>query len=87
MRTRHRLWFDPWGGNGCPGGGSGNPFPNSRLENLMDRGAWWATVHRVSKSWARVSTHADPEPHLNAKEAGICNPAECLGREIRPLRG
>ena len=24
---------------------------NSCLENLMDRGAWWATDHRVAKSW------------------------------------
>ena len=26
-----------------PGGGNGNPFQYSCLENLMDRGAWWAT--------------------------------------------
>ena len=30
--------------------GNGNPFQCSCLENPMDRGAWWATVHRVSKS-------------------------------------
>ena len=34
-----------------PGGGHGNPFQYSCLENRMDRGAWWATVHRVAKSW------------------------------------
>ena len=28
----------------------GNPFQNSCLENPMDRGAWWAVVHRVVKS-------------------------------------
>ena len=28
-----------------PGGGNGNPLQYSRLENSMDRGAWWATVH------------------------------------------
>ena len=28
-----------------PGGGHGNPLQNSCLENPMDRGAWWATVH------------------------------------------
>ena len=33
-----------------PGGGNGNPLQYSCLENLMDRGAWWATVHRVAKS-------------------------------------
>ena len=35
----------------CPGGGCGNPLHYSCLENPMDRGAWWATVHGVSKSW------------------------------------
>ena len=33
-----------------PGGGSGNPLQYSCLENLMDRGAQWATVHGVAKS-------------------------------------
>ena len=33
-----------------PGGGHGNPLQCSYLENLMDRGAWWATVHRVTES-------------------------------------
>ena len=33
------------------GGGHGNPFQYSFLENFMDRGAWQATVHRVAKSW------------------------------------
>ena len=32
------------------GGGHGNPFQYSCLENPMDRGAWWVTVHRVAKS-------------------------------------
>ena len=35
-----------------PGGGHGNPFRFSCLENLMGRGTWWAAVHRVAKSWA-----------------------------------
>ena len=33
-----------------PGGGRGNPFQCSCLGNLMDRGAWQATVHRVTES-------------------------------------
>ena len=32
------------------GGGHGNPLQYSSLDNLMDGGAWWATVHRVEKS-------------------------------------
>ena len=33
------------------GEGNGNPLEYSRLENSMDRRAWRATVHRVTKSW------------------------------------
>ena len=33
-----------------PEGGRGNPLQYSCLGNPMDRGAWWATVHRVTKS-------------------------------------
>ena len=30
------------------------PLQYSCLENPMDRGAWWATVHRVAESWTRL---------------------------------
>ena len=36
------------------GGGHGNPLQYSCLENPMDRGAWWATVHRVAKSQTQL---------------------------------
>ena len=39
------------GSGRSPGGGHGNLLQYSCLENPMDRGAWWATVHRVAKSW------------------------------------
>ena len=32
-----------------PGEGNGHPLQHSCLNNLMDRGAWWAAVHGVSK--------------------------------------
>ena len=38
-----------------PGEGNGNPLQYPCLENLMDRGTWWAAVHGVTKSWARLS--------------------------------
>ena len=38
------------GSGSSPGGGNSNPFWYSCLENPMDRGAWWATVHGVVKS-------------------------------------
>ena len=44
-----------------PGGGHGNPLQYSCLENLMDRGDWWATVHRVTKSRTRLSDQAQHE--------------------------
>ena len=37
-----------------PEGACGNPLQYSCLENPMDGGAWWATVHRVAKSWTRL---------------------------------
>ena len=33
----------------CPGEGNGNPLQYSCLENPMDREAWWATVHGITK--------------------------------------
>ena len=38
------------GSGRSPGGGHGNPLLYSYLENPMDRGAWQATVHRVTES-------------------------------------
>ena len=35
-----------------PEEGKGNLLQCSCLENPMDRGAWWAIVHRIAKSWA-----------------------------------
>ena len=49
------------GSGRSPGGGHGKPLQYSCLENPMDRGAWWATVHRVAKNqtWLkRLSMHA-----------------------------
>ena len=37
------------------GEGNDTPLQYSCLENPMDRGAWWAAVHGVTKSWTRLS--------------------------------
>ena len=42
------------GSGRSPGGGHGNPLQYVSLENPMDRGAWQATVHGVTKSQARL---------------------------------
>ena len=39
------------GSGRCPGRGNGSPLHYSYLGNLLDRGAWWATVHGVTKEW------------------------------------
>ena len=54
-----RCGFDSWVKK-SPGGGHGNPFQYSCLQNPMDRGAWRATACRVTKSWTQLkwlSTH------------------------------
>ena len=42
------------GSGRSPGGGHGNPFQYSCLENSMDRGTWWAIVHGVANSWTQL---------------------------------
>ena len=43
------------GSGRSPGEENGNPLQYSCLENPMDRGAWWVTVHGVAKSQTRLS--------------------------------
>ena len=43
------------GSGRSPGGGNGNPLQYSCLENSLDRGTWWATVHGVAESQTRLS--------------------------------
>ena len=50
-----------------PGEGNGNPLQYPCLENSMDRGAWQATVHGVTKSWTWLTntyTHL-PQIHIS----------------------
>ena len=42
------------GSGRSPGGGHGNPFQYSCLENAMDGGAWWATAYRVTQSQTQL---------------------------------
>ena len=63
-------------GLGRPTGrGNGNPLHNSCLENPMDRGAWWAVVHRIAKSWTQLkqlSMHAESGRRESAAEKVEC---------------
>ena len=44
-----------FGSGRSPGEGNGKPLQYSCLENSMDRGTWWATVHGVTKSQTQLS--------------------------------
>ena len=48
------------GSGRSPGKGNGNPLQYSCLENSLNRGAWWATIHGVTKSrtWLSTKAHA-----------------------------
>ena len=60
FRRHKRRGFNPRVRR-SPGGGHGNPLQHSLLEHPMDREAWQAVVHKITKSWTqlkRLSTHA-----------------------------
>ena len=51
--------------------GNGNPFQYSCLENLIHRGAWWATVHGVARAGHDLVT-TPPPPVLNDIPNSVC---------------
>ena len=53
---------------------NGNPLQYSCLENSMDRRAWWATVHGVTKCRMRLDTHARPGCSRNGNGLGMRPP-------------
>ena len=60
----------PWSGR-SPEEGNGSPLQYSCLENPMDGGAWWATIHRVIKSQTRLKRLIT---HTHTCTAYICSP-------------
>ena len=61
--------------------GNGNPLQYSRLENSMDRGAWWAAVHGVGKSQTRLSDFTFTF-HFNALEKEMATHSSVLAWRI-----
>ena len=47
-----------------PGGGNGSPFQYSCLENPMDTGAWWTTVHGVARAGQDLATKPPSPPSI-----------------------
>ena len=54
MQELRETWVLSLGQKDPPGGGHGNPLQCPCLGNPMDRGAWWATLHRVAKCWIQL---------------------------------
>ena len=76
-RRHKRQGFNPWVGR-CPRVGTGNPLQYPCLDNSMNRGALWATVHGVSQSQTRLHTHSFFQcsgnvTHLKSAVQAICN--------------
>ena len=57
------------GSGRSPGEGNGNPLQYSCLENSMDRGAWWATVHGVARVGHDLATKPPPPPAILGKNS------------------
>ena len=74
------------------GGRHGNPLQYSCLQNLRDRGAWWAAVHRVAKSRTRLkrlSTHTYLDCLCPWDSPGMNTRVGCYGldQEFFPTQG
>ena len=67
------------GSGRSPGGGHGNPLQYSCLENPMDRGTWWAAVHKVAKSRTLLK-------HLSMRTHGRAHKTEKVCRAVSGLR-
>ena len=52
------------GSGRSPGEGNSNPLQYSCLGNLMDRGAWWATIHGVARVKHSLATKLPPPPRI-----------------------
>ena len=65
-----------------PGGGNGNLRWYSHLENPMDRGAWQATVHGVTKSQTRLRMHATDKHSFSLHQLGSSDASMRLKERI-----
>ena len=66
----------PEGAGRSPGGGHGSPLQYSCLDNPMDRGAWRATIHRVSKSQTQLSMAQKERLVLETSKHRGCEPCK-----------
>ena len=77
--------FDLWVGK-IPGEGHGNPLQYSCLENPMDRGAWRATVHGVTRVGHELVTKPPPPPVFFSGEFQGWGPCQAIVHRSQRLR-
>ena len=68
-----------WGRS--PGGAHGNPLQDSYLKRPMDRGAWRATDHRVTKSGTRLKRLSSSSCHIVSGVAGVTSTTQWMWRQ------
>ena len=69
-----------------PGEGNGNPLQYSCLQNPMDRGAWWATVHGVAKSQTQLERlHYHFQRSNGLKVLRVCLDVHCTEPSVHRL--
>ena len=63
----------PLANTGATGGGNGNPLQDPCLDNPMDRGALWVTVHGITKNRTNEMTQLSEHIHSKMKHKKIIN--------------
>ena len=66
----------------CIGGGNGNPFQCSCLENPMDRGAWWAAVYGVLQSRTQLKRLSSSSSSSQREEKAMAPHSSTLAWKI-----
>ena len=77
VQETQEIWVQSLEEERLPGGGHGNPLQCSYLENLMDRGAWRATVHGIAKSQTQLNNFTFTL-HLHALEKEMATHSSVL---------
>ena len=77
------------GSGRCPGEGNGYLFQYSCLENYMDSGAWWVTVHGVRHDWVTnnftLTFHWKYGCHIYLIQSGILYKASLVAQLVKNL--
>ena len=82
LRAAGTLVAEVWGSSSpWRGEGNGTPLQHSCLENPMDGGAWWATVHEVAKSQTQLSDFTFTF-HIHALEKEMATHSSVLAWRI-----